>query len=124
VGEERHHGRLALLPHDGPMGNERRIHLWHRNSAYVDAYLLPGGELSFQGQDLNPDNIWGGAEYEYAVTVAAGDVPRVVAALGGTAGDDVLALVQANADRIISTGELTWLRGLGIEPEFWSRVGD
>jgi hypothetical protein len=35
----------------------------------------------------------------------------------------VIALLVANAQKIIRTGERTWLRFLGIEPEFWSRIG-
>jgi hypothetical protein len=99
------------------------ISLWAANGLSVVAELKPDGTLVFQGQDLNPGNPWG-AEYEYALTVGSADVPRVVAALGGAAGDDVLALLKAHAEQIVGRGEKTWLRGIGIEPGFWSRVGD
>lgn len=51
-------------------------------------------------------------------------MPRVVAALGGAPGDDVLALLSGQAERIIRTGETRWLREIGVKPAFWSRVGD
>ncbi|HET9518946.1 MAG TPA: hypothetical protein VFO77_14590 [Actinoplanes sp.] len=100
-----------------------KINLWSRNQSYVDAVLRPDGALEFLGHDLNPQNPWG-AEYEYALRVEPVDVPRVVAALGGRPGDNVLALVRAYGEHIVRRGEQTWLRSLGIEPGFWSRVGD
>ena len=106
------------------MDDERRVSLWARNKLYVDAVLRPDGSLVLQGQDLTSPNMWGMSEYEYALTVAPPDVSRVVAALGGSAGDDVLALLAANAELIVTTGEKRWLGGVGVEPEFWSRVGD
>jgi len=90
----------------------------------VDAVLRDDGSLVIQGQDLTAPNPWGTGEYEYALTVRPADVPRVVAALGGADGDDVLALLRAHAELIVTTGEQRWLRGSGVEPEFWSRVGD
>ncbi|GAA0817281.1 hypothetical protein [Spirilliplanes yamanashiensis] len=106
------------------MTDERRARLWAKNNLYVDAVLRPDGSLVFRGQDLTSPNMWGTGEYEYALTVAPADVPRVVAALGGSAADDVLALVEANGERIVTTGEQRWLRGAGVDPQFWSRVGD
>ncbi|BFU45644.1 hypothetical protein [Krasilnikovia sp. MM14-A1004] len=104
--------------------SERRVLLWSTSVLTIAASLKRDGGLVFEGQDLNPDNPWGGREYEYAVTVQPADLPRLVAALGGTEGDDVLALLEANAERVVMTGENNWLRGVGIEPGFWSRVGD
>jgi hypothetical protein len=119
-----YYGEYGTVRDDDLMESERRIHLWGRDSLYVDVRLLSDGTLIFEGQDLNPANPWSGAEYEYVITVEAADVPRVVAALGGVDGDDVLALLKADAERIVGIGERTWLRSLGIEPGFWSRVGD
>ncbi|GAB1639803.1 hypothetical protein [Krasilnikovia sp. MM14-A1259] len=104
--------------------SERRVVLWSTSVLGIIALLRRDGRLVFEGQDLNPDNPWGGCEYEYAITVEPADVPRVVAALGGAESDDVLALLKANAERVVTTGEKSWLLGLGIEPGFWSRVGD
>ena len=98
------------------MERGRKVSLWARDGLYVDAQLKNRGDLVFQGQDLRH-----GREYEYALTVRAADVPRVVAALDGNPGDDVLGLLAAHGEHIVGRGELTWLRGLGITPEFWSR---
>jgi hypothetical protein len=35
----------------------------------------------------------------------------------------VIELLVASAEMIIRTGELSWLRSLGIEPGFWSHAG-
>ncbi len=59
-------------------------------------------------------------EYEYWVTVDSVDVPRIVTALGGQPGDDVLALVETHSQAIIRTGEKTWISSLGIQAGFSS----
>ena len=83
------------------------------NRPHVDAVLTDAGDLVFEGHDLNG---WlGSAEYEYWETVPAAMVPRVVAALGGAPGDDVLALLADHGDEVVLRGESTWLRSLGIE---------
>ena len=51
------------------------------------------------------------------VTAPAALVPRVVEALGGSSGDDVLALLADHADEVVLRGESTWLRSLGIDPD-------
>lgn len=96
--------------------NQPRVSLWGRDRLYVGARLTPEGALVIEGQDLS-----GASEYEYALTVPAAQVPQVLAGLAGRPGDDVLALLKTHAATIVETGELTWLRSLGIEPEFWSR---
>ena len=96
--------------------------LWSRNRLYVDAVLTESGDLVFEGQDLNG---WlGSAEYEYWVTAPAAVVPLVVDALGGASGDEVLDLLDANAEEIVRRGESTWLRSLGIEPEVFTHTSD
>jgi hypothetical protein len=99
----------------------RRVSIYARNSLYVDASLDAAGVLRISGQDLG-ENLYGG-EYEYNLTVEAADVPKVVAALGGAPGDDVLELLQANGEQVVRAGEKTWLEGLGIEVGFSSWVG-
>lgn len=90
---------------------------------WVNAELHSGGQLVFAGHDLNPHNLYH-AEYEYTVTVAAQDVPKLLAALGGDAGDDLLALIQAHRLDILERGEDTWLRQHSINYELWNRVGE
>ena len=92
-----------------------RRRLWSRDGLHIDAALTSSGDLVFEGQDLNG---WlDSEEYEYWVTATAVLVPRVVTALGGSPGDDVLALLVAHADEIVVRGESTWLRSLGIDPD-------
>ncbi len=95
------------------------VTLWSRDGLHVDVHLRADGALQFFGHDLAP-RIPGVDEYEYWVTVSPVDVPRVVAALDGQPGDDVLVLLEANAEAIVKTGEKTWVTSLGIEPEFSS----
>ncbi|MDI2125779.1 hypothetical protein [Yinghuangia seranimata] len=94
---------------------DRKVSMYAANRLHVDARLAADGTLTIEGQDLN------GGEYEYVVTVAAGDVPVVIAALGGAPGDDVLALLAANGAAVVRQGERAWLRGLGLEPRLWGR---
>jgi len=99
-----------------------RRRIWSRDRLYVDAVLTDAGDLVFEGQDLNG---WlGYAEYEYWVTAPAVLVPRVVLALGGAPGDDVLDLLAAHADEVVMRGESTWLRSLGIDPEIDTHSSD
>jgi hypothetical protein len=94
--------------------------MWSRNGLHVDASVNDDGTLLISGQDLQT---FGDDEYEYALTVARDDVAKVTAALGGAPGDDVIALLVDDAEDIINIGELTWLRSIGVEPAFWSRLG-
>jgi hypothetical protein len=88
--------------------------IWRRDKLFVEAVVTDAGDLVFEGQDLNG---WlGYAEYEYWVTAPAALVPRVVSALGGSPGDDVLDLLADHAEEIVRRGESSWLRSLGIEP--------
>ncbi|WP_430782811.1 hypothetical protein [Actinoplanes sp. G11-F43] len=97
--------------------------IWSANKLFVDVVHEPDGTLRIQGQDLDPGNMFEG-EYEYAMTVRPADVPRIVAALGGDPGADVLDLMTANAQAIITLGESRFLKSIGVEYEFWSHVSD
>ena len=105
--------------------------LWQTRDAggtrYLDATLTAEGELVIAGQDLGPgvEQVFGEGliEYEYALTVAAADVPALAAALGATGGD-VLAALQATFGRGQVIGPAALLDEHDIPYEFWSRVGD
>jgi hypothetical protein len=86
------------------------------------ADLKDDGSLVLSGQDLGGHPM--GGEYEYAHTVPPGQVPLVVAALGGAPGDPVLPLLERHAELVVGTGEGAWLASIGVEPGFWSRLGD
>lgn len=100
---------------------QRRVTLHTGNSLSVWACTHEDGRLSIEGHDLSPPI---GNEYEYALTVAPNDVPRVLEALGGRDGQDVLELVETHATAIVKGGEMSWFQSLGIKPEFWSRIDD
>jgi hypothetical protein len=101
---------------------EHRRRLWSRDRLHVDVVVTDDGDLVFEGQDLNG---WlGSAEYEYWVTAPAALVPRVVGALGGRPGDDVLDLLAEHSEEIVLGGESTWLRTLGIEPDVSTWTSD
>jgi hypothetical protein len=95
------------------------VTLWDRDHLHIWAEITNGSRLRIAGQDLRPPPAMGG-EYEYFLTVEPEDIPRVVAALGGAKGDDVLPLLEANGEMIYHAGEQTWLKSLGIEPGFFS----
>jgi hypothetical protein len=59
-----------------------------------------------EGQDLGPtvSKLMGDLEYEWTGTIAAADVPLLVAALGGAAGDDVLGAVRGDTLFLLATG--------------------
>lgn len=84
------------------------------------ATLRDDGSLVISGQDFN--GFAGTDEYEYALTIAAVDVLRLAAALSVEPAD-VLAGLEARGEAIVQAGERSWLEGIGITPEFWSRFG-
>ncbi len=77
------------------------------------------GALVIQGE-LSRQSPWGSEENEYALTVAAADVPKVLAALHAAEGDDVLDVLEARGEDVVIGGERAWLRLLGITAEFTS----
>lgn len=67
-----------------------------RDVRWLGAYVDGAGALHVDGQDLGPGTamVSSDGEYEWFMTVAAGDVDRLVALLGGQPGDDVLVLLE------------------------------
>jgi hypothetical protein len=66
------------------------------DTRWLGASVDAGGALHIDGHDLGPGTamVSSDGEYEWFKTVAAADVPRLVTALGGQAGDDVLDLLE------------------------------
>ncbi|MEU1378280.1 hypothetical protein ABZ442_32210 [Streptomyces triculaminicus] len=93
---------------------DKKVSLYAANKLWVDARINVEGKLLIQGQDLN------NGEYEYMLSVPEAEIPKVVAALGGAPGDDVLELLAAHGPEIVRFGEMRWLKSLGIEPGFSS----
>jgi hypothetical protein len=93
--------------------------IWRHNDLYVDAEVNENGDLTLRGQDLS-GKLW--AEYEYAITVKCDDIDTLIAALGGVSGDDVIDLLEVNAQTLITTGERRWLEDYSVPLELWSRV--
>ena len=94
------------------------VTLWNQDGLCVMVEWVESGDLRISGHHLRAHN-----EYEYVVTIDLADVPVVVAALNGNADaprSEILELLQANAAMILRTGELTWLKNLGLAPAFWS----
>jgi hypothetical protein len=91
----------------------RRAAMYAFDRLFVDAYAWSDGAVSIEGQDLGPHTPTG-EEYEYFATVEPGDVPLLLAALGGRPGDDPLALLQAQGEAIVRHGETAWLKAHGV----------
>ena len=92
-----------------PRTQVRQVRMHTADRLWVGAHEWSDGAVSIEGQDLGPHTP-GGEEYEYYFTIEPGDVPLLLAALGGTAGDDVLSLLAAQGEKIVTFGELRWLR--------------
>ena len=95
---------------------------------HLSARIDENGDLRIDGQDLGSGvgQFWGegASEYEWCLTVQAAEIPRVIVALGGAKGDDVLALLAARftEDELCATEE--FFEEQKIPTEFFSRVGD
>ena len=95
--------------------------MWDAGTARVPAETNADESVLISGQDFGHPLC---EEYEYWITVRPDDVPALVAALGGTEGDDVLELLGQHAEEIVRAGEKTWLEDRGVVPEFFNRMGD
>ena len=91
---------------------------------FLWAYVDGSGRLHIDGQDLGPSTaiVSSDGEYEWFETIAAADVPRVVALLGGQAGDDVLDLLERDFTVTNSYDLEARLRtsGIPIDVHTWS----
>lgn len=76
------------------------------------------GSVRLSGQDLG--GFPGTDEYEYWITIHPQDFTRIRDALGAGPDSDIEDLLCAHAEMIYSLGELTWLRLIGADPEFFN----
>ncbi len=63
-------------------------------------------------------------DYEWEFHVPADQVPRLVTALGGTSGDDVLPLLKAHSDAHQPPDWAGLMNRHGVTFTFFSRFGD
>lgn len=95
---------------------------------FLGARVAENGDLTIEGWDFGAgvEGFWGAGlrEYEWAIVVRAAHVPQLSAALAGTAGDDVMALlaVRGSDDPRCATRE--FLEERAIPFEFWNRIGE
>lgn len=113
-----------MTPQTITLRNERT----DRDSRHLWARVTGDGDLTIEGADRGPSvaRFWGEghSEYEWVITVRAAHVPTLIAALGGSVGDQVLPLPAARFgedERYVTKG---FFEERGVPIEFWSRVGD
>ncbi|GAA1363831.1 hypothetical protein [Catellatospora chokoriensis] len=80
------------------------------------------GRLTVEGQSLSRGADF--FEYEWAFTIAPADIAALVTALGGSAGDDPLALLATLYEGEARVDLRRLLDRNGVRFGFWSRVGD
>ena len=85
--------------------------MFDRNKLRVGATLVDG-DLLISGHDLN--GFFDQDEYEYFITVPASEFPAVRAALGADTTADVVSLMVAHGELIVTTGERRWFTENGI----------
>jgi hypothetical protein len=107
------------------VGQERTVTIWSANGLTVTAQRGMDGNLVINGQDLKSGAAFGTeiSEYEYGLTVAAADIPRILSALDAPPEADVLDVLEASGAELMGSGESRWLARIGVEAEFWSRSG-
>lgn len=92
----------------------------------LTARITAAGDLIIEGHDLSADlsGIFGEGvrEYEYVITVRAGDLAGLLQALD--AGADLLQALKTRFGPPQSLPVRAFLKDYGIESEFWSRMGD
>lgn len=88
---------------------------------------LPQGGVSVNGQDLGDLSRFFGPgvrEYEWAYSVAVGDVPALVRALGGAADADPIELLAVRFAGVQHREFSNFCAAEGIPVDFWSRFGE
>ncbi len=86
--------------------------MFDRNKLHVDA-TLRDGDLLISGHDLN--GYLDQDEYEYFITVPASQFAAVREVLGASATADVVGLMVAHGEQIVTSGERKWFTEHGID---------
>lgn len=91
----------------------RLVVISHEGGIRLDGWDLGDGVAAF----------WGAREYEWTCDVGPDALPRLVAALGGSEGDDIFEVIRRSCsdapERLYQT-----IKDANIPHQFWSRVGD
>ena len=91
---------------------------------YLAARLTAEGDLSIEGQDIDPGCGSGQREYEWGLTIRAVNIPQLIAALGGTDEANILSLLAERYSKDAGYASTAFLEEHGIPVEFWSHIGD
>lgn len=86
--------------------------MFDRDKLRVGATLVDG-DLLISGHDLN--GFLDQDEYEYWVTVPASQFPAVRDAIGASTTADVVSLMVAHGEQIVTCGERKWFTEHGID---------
>ncbi|MEO8261849.1 MAG: hypothetical protein ABI566_04700 [Pseudolysinimonas sp.] len=78
----------------------------------------PDGGFHIEGLHLGAGRIVGKEDYEYHITVAKEDLPKLAAALG-CAEDAILQTFTAQLDAIVTAGERRWLTEHDVPNSLW-----
>lgn len=95
-----------------------------QGSRLLEAFYSPMGDLVIQGRDWGPEvvRLLGDTEYEWAWTIRAAEMPKLLAALN-LKDDPLLGLKTRFSDE--NAADLSsFLDDHAIEVERWSRIGD
>lgn len=101
---------MRRQPKDAP----HSCKMWATETCTVWVGIDEGGSLYFAGWERQ--GLFG-ESFDYDVILKGRDIPRVVAALGGKRGDDVVLLCVAHGEMIFRQGEEAWLESLGLKPQ-------
>lgn len=92
---------------------------WRSGTCNVWLEYSDSGALVFHGDDSaymgDPER-----SYEYWVTVAPDQLPKLRHALGGDPADDLFDLLCSRVEPIMARGERSWLDDQGIDRSFHS----
>ena len=91
----------------------------------LEAEWRMGGAIVIEGRDVGPgvERFWGDDHYAWEWSIGPEAIPAMIAALGGTPGDDPLALLKAWYDAGDGRDPGIHLYEAGVPVEKWSSVG-